>query len=157
MSIANLLLDNNYDLFCNILRAKRIDYLDPTTFNIIGGAWSPTVSNLVGYVSVTPLFGWFLQIGQIVYASLSFQSVSDGVVDTPEFSLTLPVARTVSGDFVNASEMMGSGTTVELTTPVTTSANFSEALIGSQLGHIFCKRLTANANRDNNLSIMYMI
>jgi len=153
MSISNLFLENKYDIYCNILRINKLLKND-----IKYGQWNPMISNTSGYTSVSILFARFFQMGDIVLASFTFDSVATGVESTLFLQSTIPIPRTKSGNFSTSGELTGFGCTNEKTSPNPTFSSCSvTAETNSQHISVMSKRLTSTLNRNNTITFSYHI
>lgn len=107
MSIANLLVPNNYHLFAETITVNNQNIPDP----IVSATYTPTI-NIVGMTiepgSVVPLYGSYYQIGNQVFVNVKFKYKIPNIPNGgPIVEISLPVPRTISGNFTSADQLSG--------------------------------------------------
>ncbi len=93
--------------------ASRIyDYVIAKT-PIAWGTWTPTLSGATGITTPTFESSSYIQIGNRVHCDLAFSGTLSGAGPTRYANATLPVSRSVSGNFAGTIDAIGPCTGVE--------------------------------------------
>ena len=155
MSVQILTTSNELNLFCNSLN------VDGTIINggggsITNGTYSPTlvgISGINGSV-VTNQYSYWLQLGTMVIVFMKVQYVQSGS-GKPTFTASLPVARSVSGNFTNISQAQGGGGAVNTVPDAFVGAIEVDGFNGSQTVMVFVSEDTINTTATVLTSIIF--
>lgn len=112
MSISNLLVPNNYNLFANEVTTNTL-IIDGGSIvgPIVSNSFTPNVVIINGIQAGTlgALYGAYFQIGSQVFVNIKVAyTQTNPLTGRPIIQLnTLPVARTISGNFTSISDISG--------------------------------------------------
>jgi|ERR1700759_1857753 len=127
MSIANLLVPNNYNIQVASLAINGQAVSDP----IISGGFTPVMTG-TGMTALTNLFSYYTEIGSQVIVNMKLQ-YNDSNGGNPNINIHVPIARSMSGNFSNGGQACGVGT-VNITSMSSPGAFIGSAVCNAIVG-----------------------
>ena len=110
-----------------------LNELKSGTGSVAGGAWTPTFSNIANSSGVSLYTAFYVQSGNGIYFKMEVNVAGTTNGLQASFEYTIPVARSVTGNFVDPRDILGRGFSSESTEIVSTVAVWSPA---SQRGFV---------------------
>lgn len=101
MSIVDLFQPNNFTIYA--------ENMIPTNNKLVPGTYTPAVSSLGNISALIVNYAKYVQTANLVTVYISATYTPTVVTDGSKFLMTIPIPRSISGNFVNVYDACGSG------------------------------------------------
>lgn len=121
---------------------------------VLGNTWVPTLINSVNISSASVNSAFFIQNYNYVQASINFSYIPNNNANLAQLFASIPVPRSVSGNFTGISQCIGSGCEFISNT---TNALYVNAVTSGQNILIFCPPVNNTGSVLCNIQFQYSI